>query len=295
MISARSLNWISSCLKSGFLEFVKPLQCCFSTSHFSESILEKTLRMAGLFFMHTRFLIVSTAVLIYGCTTQDILPENVAGAGSDFYPIGTGNTWIYQVDTVRYSSKFDVVQNKVVTDTFRGRYFMKEVIADSIGLQQGNPLFRVDIFRAPDSSGPWNIDSVWSIQRGKDKILKTENNRPVVKLKFPVTEKSRWDGNQYNMQQDSSGSSWFTIQNFNKDFLFGNKLLPSFKVIQKLESNCLYKLSSNDVFLKNIGPAFMERSQISFSQEGPDPCGNLPRIESGKVRIFTLLRFEKSN
>ena len=251
--------------------------------------------MPGLFLMRAVFWMASAVLLFYACTSQDILPENVAGAGSDFYPIETGNSWIYQVDTIGYSSKFDVAQNKVVTDTSRGRYFMKEVIADSIGLQQGNPLFRVEIYRAADSSGPWTIDSVWSIQRGKDKILKTENNRPIVKLKFPVNKKSRWDGNQYNLEQDSLGYSWFTIQDFNKEFVFANKLWPSFKVNQKSDSNCLYKVVSSEIYLMNIGPAFMERTQVSFSQDGPDPCGNLPRIESGKVRIFTLLKFEKGN
>lgn len=251
--------------------------------------------MPGLFLMRTVCWMASAALFFYACTSKDIFPENVAGAGSDFYPIETGNTWIYQVDTIGYSSKFDVAQNKFVTDTTRGRYFMKEVIADSIGLQQGNPLFRVEIYRAADSSGPWTIDSVWSIQRGKDKILKTENNRPIVKLKFPVNEKSRWDGNQYNLQQDSSGSFWFTIQNFDEEFSFGNKLWPSFKVVQQMDSNCLNRVSSNEIYLKNIGPAFMERTMVSYFQVGDDPCGNLPRIESGKVRIFTLVKFEKGN
>ena len=251
--------------------------------------------MPGLFLMRTGLVMASAAALFYACTPQDIFLENVAKAGSDFYPIETGNTWIYQVDTIGYSSKFDGAQNKVVTDTSIGRYFIKEVIADSIGLQQGNPFFRIEIYRAPDSSGPWTIDSVWSIQRGIDKILKTENNRPVVKLKFPISEKSRWDGNEYNLQQDSLGILWFTIQDFNKEIAFANKLLPSFRVVEKADSNCLYKMASSDIYLKNIGPAFMERTHISFSQDGPDPCGNLPRIESGKVRIFTLLKFEKGN
>lgn len=225
------------------------------------------------------------------CGTKDILPEDVVGAGQDFYPVKQGNTWVYAVDTISYSSFWD--GTAVLTNSFPGKYYLKEIIADSIGLQEGNPLFRVLVYRAPDSTGPWEIDSVWSIQRGVDKILKTENNTPVVKLKFPVTRNSRWDGNQYNLLQDSSGTNWFSVKNFFEDYFYNGSKWPSFKVVQKSDSNCLEKSDIHEIYLKQIGPAYIRKSQVYYSQEGSDPCGNIPRIESGKVRTYSLIRFEK--
>jgi hypothetical protein len=231
--------------------------------------------------------------LLGACSSSEIMPSAVE-SGRDFYPVQTGNTWIYQVDTIRYSSRFVTSLNTIVVDTVKGRYFLKEIIADSIGLQEGNPLFRIELFRSADSTGPWAIDSVWSIQRGKDKILKTENNRPLVKLKFPVSEGSRWDGNQYNSLQDSSGTFWYKATAVNKAFAFQNNFYPGVVVVQKSDSNCLGKSDFQETYLKDIGPVSVLKSSLIYSQDGPDPCGSIPRIESGRVRNFKLIRFEKN-
>jgi hypothetical protein len=232
-------------------------------------------------------------LILQSCQTQDVLPS-LSEVGLEFYPIQSGNTWIYQVDTTAYLSRFNSAQNQIQTDTFRGRYFLKEIISDSIGLQEGNPIFRVEIYRAPDSTGPWKIDSVWSIQRSQSKILKTENNRPIVKLKFPLKEGSRWDGNQYNALQDSSGSSWFNAINLNREIPFRNNFYPSVMIIQKSDSSCLGKTRAIERYMKGIGPDYKYQSGLIYSQDGPDPCGNIPRIESGKEKIFKLLYFEKA-
>jgi hypothetical protein len=231
--------------------------------------------------------------LLASCSVKEVEPSAVESGGGEYYPIESGNTWIYQVDSTTYTSRFVQSQNQIFTDTFRGRYYIKEQIADSIGLQEGNPFFRIEVYRSTDSLGPWKIDSVWSIQRGKDKILKTENNRPVIKLKFPLQKGVTWDGNQYNTLQDSSKTGWFLVKEFNVNYPFGNNLFPSVLILQKSDSNCLGKNSFYERYLKGIGPAFMMKSSVLYSQEGPDPCGNLPRIESGKERTFKLLRFGK--
>jgi hypothetical protein len=238
------------------------------------------------------FLLLSTCFLT-GCSSQEIMPASVE-SGKDFFPLKVGNSWIYQVDSTRYISRFVTSLNTIVTDTFRGRYYIKETIADSIGLQEGNPFFRIELFHAIDSSGPWQIDSVWSIQRGTDKILKTENNRPIVKLKFPISEGSRWDGNQYNSLQDSSGTFWYKATRVNKSVTFRNNSYPGVLVIEKADSNCLGKDDFSTTYLRDIGPAFILKSSLIYSQEGPDPCGSIPKIESGRIRTYNLIRFEKN-
>lgn len=229
----------------------------------------------------------------FGCSTQEIQPAAIQ-SGREFYPVQTGNSWIYQVDTVRYSSRFVPAINSIVVDTSKGRYYIKETIADSIGLQEGNPFFRIELFHAADSTGPWLIDSVWSIQRGMDKILKTENNLPIVKLRFPLTEGSRWDGNQYNSLQDSSETYWYRATGLNKSYPYKNNFYPGVVVIQKSDSNCLGKENFRETYLKDIGPSFILKSSLLYSQEGPDPCGSIPKVESGRVRTYNLIRFEKN-
>ena len=238
-----------------------------------------------------------TAIIVTfleGCNSREILPSAIEN-GVDYYPIKTGNSWIYQVDTIRYIPRLSSGNSAVKTDTLKGRYYLKEIIADSIGLQEGNPFFRVEQYISAEIDGPWMIDSVWSIQRGIDKILKTENNRPIVKLKYPLREGGRWDGNQYNNRQDSSGNDWFTSYDVGKEYYFQNNPFVSVLIVHKSDSNCLTNTRIWERYLKGIGPAFIQKLSLVYSQEGTDPCGKLPVIESGKERIFTLLRFENKN
>ena len=197
-------------------------------------------------FRATAFLLL---LALQACSTEEIMPSDIEG-GQDYYPIQTGNAWTYRVDTVRYSSRYVSALNSIVVDTFQGQYFQKEIIADSLGLQEGNPFFRIEIYRSTDSSGPWLIDSVWSIQRSSGKILKTENNRPLVKLKFPLLEGSRWDGNQYNSLQDSTGSFWYKASKLGKNKEFQNNFYPAVVIVQRSDSNCLGKADFSETYLK---------------------------------------------
>ncbi len=206
-------------------------------------------------------------------------------SGKDYYPVAIGNSWVYRVDTVQYS---------FAGDTTRGHYFLKEIITDSLYRQEGNMVYRIEVYRTSDTTRPWTIDSVWSIRQDPDKIIKVENNRPVVKLRFPLQEGSRWDGNQYNTQQDSNNVFWFTVRNLNGQAIFGNEIVPSVEIVQKIDSNCINKSDFVEVYYKNIGMGFMRRSFIQYSQEGPDPCGQIPKIEIGYSRTYTLVGFSKN-
>jgi hypothetical protein len=227
---------------------------------------------------------------IASCSTKEISGLNVSGEKvSEFYPIQKGNVWYYKVDSTHYS-RLAADQDLL---RFDSTYYLKEQIADSIGLQDGSPWFRVERYKSRNSTGPWFIDSVWSIQRGTDKIVKTENNRPIIKLKGPLGEGIRWDGNQYNSLGNNSGNSWFTVKEFNKEIIFNNNAIASLLVIQKADSNCFSKENMEERYLKGIGPSYIRKSSLSYFRNEFGQCGTIPIIESGTERIFTLYRFEK--
>jgi hypothetical protein len=153
----------------------------------------------------------------------------------------------------------------------------------------------LEIYRTSDTSNPWQPDSIWSIRKDEDKVLKTENNRPIVKLKFPLKEGSKWDGNQFNSLQDSNSVYWFTVKNLNKTIEFQNQNIPGVEIIQKIDSNCINNSNFREVYLKDIGPGFKSQSFIQYvQQEGVDPCGQIPVIEIGYSKTFSLLRFGKN-
>jgi hypothetical protein len=206
--------------------------------------------------------------------------------GTGYYPIEPGNTWIFQVDTVAYT---------FAGDTLPGRYFIKEVLGDTLYFQEGRPVFRLEIYRTADTARGWVIDSVWSIRKDPDKIIRTENNRPYVVLKFPLREGSRWDGNQFNTLQDSNSVFWYTAQNLGQSYGFGNDFFPGVEVIQKIDSNCINNSTFREIYLKNIGPVYRKKAFLQYVQQGgSDPCGEIPVIEIGYSRTYSLLRFGKN-
>lgn len=231
---------------------------------------------------HTRLFFILSLLLAWACSPSDIDPVLVEG-GAEFYPVGKGNFWEYRVDTVAYT---------FAGDTTTGSYFIREVISDSLYLQEGNPVFRIELYRRNLESAPWRLDSVWTLRKDPDKILKTENNRPIVKLKFPLREGSRWDGNAFNILQDSNTVHWFKVQNLNKTYAFAGENYPGVEIIQKNDSNCINNSDFREVYLKGIGMYFSRKKFIQYVQQaGPDPCAQIPIIEIGYSKSSTLLSF----
>lgn len=220
--------------------------------------------------------------LIWSCSPSDIDPVLVEG-GADFYPVQIGNFWEYRIDTVAYT---------FAGDTTSGSYFIREVISDSLYLQEGSPVFRVEYYRRNKESFPWQLDSVWTLRRDPDKILKTENNRPIVKLKFPLRDGNRWDGNAFNILQDSNTVHWFKVQNLNKNVSFGGENYASVEIIQKNDSNCINNSDFREVYLKGIGMYSSRKKFLQYVQQaGPDPCAQIPIVEIGYSKISTLLSY----
>jgi len=217
------------------------------------------------------------------CSTSELSPEALE-TGRDYFPVSKGNYWIYKVDTIDY---------RFSGDTTFGSYFVKEWIADTLYRQEGNLVYKLEIYRRTDTSQIWKIDSVWSLRVDPDKILKIENNIPYVKLRFPLREGSRWDGNQYNTQQDIYSVFWYTVRNLNKPYIFNNENYPSVEIVQKIDSNCINKSEFREIYYKGIGLGFKRLSSIQYTQVGEDPCGQIPKIEMGYTKTFTLLQVGK--
>lgn len=215
------------------------------------------------------------------CSTREVEPELI-NPGKDFLPVKVGNFWEYRVDTVDY---------RFSGDSTSGTYYLREVIADSMYRQEGSMVYRLEIFRRPAADSPWKLDSVWTLRADPDKILRTENNRPFVRLRFPLREGSRWDGNAFNTLQDSNSVSWYTVRNLDKPLAFRGEARASVEIVQKRDSNCLNKSEFSEVYMRNVGLYSRVRSYIQYSQDGPDPCGQIPKIEIGYKQVFILTDF----
>lgn len=131
-------------------------------------------------------LFISSAVSCSGEKEDSIIPEP---EGAAFFPIDTGLTRIYAVDSIYW-------------DDFTGThdtlsYLIKEKIADTFKDLQGRPCLRLERYIQKQGNG-WIIDRVWSATRTRTTAEQTEDNIRYLKLVFPLRDETNWNGNVYN-------------------------------------------------------------------------------------------------
>jgi len=225
-------------------------------------------------------LLFGSGLYLTSCQSDDIVPKELE-SGRSYYPISVGRFWIYKVDSTNYAFNGEVS---------KGTFYLKEKISDSLYRQEGSMVYRIEISKGLTETGPWLLDSIWTIRKDIDKIIKTENNRPIVKLRFPLKDGNAWDGNAFNPLQDSNTVFLYTIKDLGKSVDYKGETIPSLEVVQKIDSNCINKSAFLEIYYENIGLGYKRASFIQYSQSGTDPCSRpIPLIEIGYDKIFTLV------
>jgi len=199
--------------------------------------------------MKNKYFFISIVLLLFtffACTEAVIEPP-VGLFGSDFLPLQKGHKVDYRVEQIIYR-EFDP------TDTLI--YYLREEVGDTIPDFSGEGITQ-QLFRYTrlDTLGDWQLDSVWSIKQDFNRIIKTENNIPFIKLVLPLDRDSNWNGNALNSLEFQN----YTLQGF---------LLPfedyerSFRVIHQEDSSLVDKNIKWERFAENVG--LIESLEISF-------------------------------
>lgn len=222
--------------------------------------------------------------LFSACSTEEIDPVSIE-SGKDFFPVEIGGFRIYRVDTTTYTFAGEVEN---------GSYYWRELISDTLYRQEGSLVYRLELSRSASPNGPWGVDSVWTLRKDEDKVLKTENNRTYVKLRFPLKEGSSWDGNQFNIFQDSNSIFRYTVRNLGQTGEVAGLFRPSATIIQKIDSNCINKSVFFETYFKGIGLGKKQSSFIQYDVSGSDACSNpIRKIQIGYDKVYTLVSFGK--
>jgi hypothetical protein len=126
--------------------------------------------------------------------------QNKAGEdinpGYDFFPLEKGRYVIYDIE--------NIVHNVIgTTDTFN--YQIKEVIGDTISATDKSPFsYQLLRYKRTKNTDSWMLDSVWSIWRNANVLVKNENGEKFIKLSFPLKNAQKWNGNAYNNRDDDT-------------------------------------------------------------------------------------------
>ena len=130
--------------------------------------------------------------------------------GESYFPLIAGQSSTYSVQLIEY---------KITGEVDSTSYMLREVVADTFTNEAGEKIFILNRYKRSLSDDAYSIDSVWSIRRTNNQIIKVENNIPFVKLTFPVRESTTWDGNIFNTKEEEIYSV-----SFEQDSAFGDVL-----------------------------------------------------------------------
>lgn len=142
--------------------------------------------------------------------------------GDNYFPLGIGNQWVYEVDSIQYSD-FGSAKEEF-------RVYRRETVVSDFTLDNGETRYMIDVEYKGDSS-EWSYHHSYIAYKDNFRAVRSIENREIVHLIFPVKDRVSWDGNQLNSghpdrfrymesekfrsaMRDSFQSSVFVLQSF---------------------------------------------------------------------------------
>jgi hypothetical protein len=139
---------------------------------------------------------------ISACGTSDELIPAVDPA--------TGVTYFYMVENKYREYNVREIRYTAVGLSDTSVYQLREEVKEAFVNSQGEESRLIHRLTRPNSTSPWQLDSVWTIRIERDRAVSIENNIPIVKMVFPAQTDRTWDGNIYNTRDTDQ----FRIINF---------------------------------------------------------------------------------
>ena len=196
----------------------------------------------GLFLLVTVF---------YSCSKDDSVETYI---GYEYFPTNVGHWIEYDVDSIVKDDFFGH------SDTFQ--FQIREEI-DSIFIDNsGAPTQRLERYKRLTASDPWTIYRVWTSNINSTTAQKVEDNFRYVKLVFPVSLFTNWDGNTFNTKdradyEYSEVHQPISINGVNFD--------SSLTVIQALDTNNLLSdVIEIEQYATNVGMIYKEQLYIEY-------------------------------
>ncbi|HMH22135.1 MAG TPA: hypothetical protein VK563_10175 [Puia sp.] len=232
-------------------------------------------------------LIAALLLVAVSCKKQTDTTFKATDPASYFMPLQTGKYITYRLDSLTF---YYYGLNDTVTS-----YLAKDSVEGPIEDALGRPAWRVVRYlNDTTGNGPWTPAETYMVIPTSSTVEVVENNLHFIKLAYPVTEGSTWNGNSYlskNPYQDLflfsatdniNAQLWnFAYQQVNKPFSVNNKMYDStLSVLEVADSSNVpivdpstfaSKTYWSDVYAKNIGLIY-RRTQL-WEYQAPSADG----------------------
>lgn len=224
------------------------------------------------------FLITAVICMIFSCSEERLLPPDEL-SGSDYFWLQKGFYKTYEVELIT----FELLSSD--TSAFQ----LREVVADSFINSENNITHILNRFVRPDDLSEWELDSVWTARKTRTTALVIENNVPVVKMAFPVSEDIEWDGNAFSHLDEQIFHYTNISAPLSQSGLDFNNTVT---VVQsEVENNLIFRDERSEVYASGVGMVNRDFTVLNFCAR-PD-CLGQDIIESGRIEKMVLIAYGK--
>lgn len=204
--------------------------------------------------------------------------------GYNYYPDAVGSYIEYDVDSIVYDD-FD-------HDTDYYKYRLKEVVESIFPDNAGRPTMRLERYiktynpNLSYDSMPWVLSDVWSATKTNTAVEKTEENIKFLKLVFPVTKGTEWNGNAFNV----NGEETYTYTDINTARTFNSLSFDSTLIVTQRDiQNLIKKEYYVEVYAKGVGMVHKQSFDIYSGTVTPVPITD--RIQKGFDYKMTVVKY----
>lgn len=104
-----------------------------------------------------------------------------------YYPLRLGEIRLFALDSL----VFDPAPSGTRIDS--SRTYAMEIVKDTLRDLSGNSYYRVERYERKDSIAPWKISRVATERLDGQRLVRTEDNLPLVKMVFPPSLGLTWN------------------------------------------------------------------------------------------------------
>ncbi|MDP1726501.1 MAG: hypothetical protein Q8M15_06925 [Bacteroidota bacterium] len=192
-----------------------------------------------------------------GTSCKKSIPAETLDMGYAYFPIDTGLTWIYHVDSISYND------NTQSIDTFR--FFLMERISGQVADQLYKNHQIVERYVRKNDSDTWHARANSYILKTANNVQVVDENIRIVKLIFPLGNVQSWNGNMYNDKIRQT----YSLQALNAPYNTGDTTyLNSVTVIHDPPINVIEEILIKSVYARDIGLISFSNTYINTQVSG---------------------------
>ena len=201
--------------------------------------------------------------------------NGLAADDTAYFPLQTGDYWIYQVTQENYS-----FANAPTKHVFQ----LQEKIGPSF-IRNGQLFFQVEESIKKTERSVWQISAVRTVYKSLSEVVSQVNNVPSVNLIFPIGSGSSWNINTYNARPDSL----LRYQDIGQPFSLDRRTVEqTVSVVGSNDSTLVGLDKYRRVYAPNVGLIYREEAALAYCQSSPD-CIGKGIIASGTRQTWKLM------